>query len=72
MDNFKRFVGLYHYSAYWQSWDFILGYDPKLMHWHVIKVDMDGNPKGKARFHGSYMNLKHFADKPFRVHYTDL
>jgi hypothetical protein len=64
----QRYVGLYYWSSYWQSWGKIIG----LTHyqWVVQEVDESGNAIGDVRKHCTDLDPTMFADKPFNVRKT--
>lgn len=64
----RRYVGLYYYSGYWQSWDRVIncGRDEYGTFWEVVEVDVSGNVVGEARRHCTSMEACHFADRPFK------
>lgn len=61
----SRYVGLFHYSTYWNKWDKILSI--KGNRWTVQEVDLHGNPIGRVREHSTPMHANLFADKPFEA-----
>lgn len=64
-----RYVGLYHWSTYWNHWDKIV--DVEHGEWVVVAVDINGNPlpgiDGRVRRHRTMMEAAMFANKPFIV-----
>ena len=58
----QRYIGLYHYSSYWDSWDKILGVTD--YQWIVEDID------GKQRSHCTAIEGDKFADAPFKVRST--
>lgn len=63
--NHSRYVGMFYWCAYWQSWDKVIAVDEHS--WTVQEVNLNGSPTGRARNHCTAMDARHFADKPFRV-----
>lgn len=56
----KRYIGLYHYSYYWNKWDKIVGY---LNNQWIVEDHLTG----VQRTHSTPLAANHFADKPFKV-----
>jgi hypothetical protein len=61
----RRYVGKFHYCAYWQQWDLITGFDRGM--WLVREVNSDGIPIATERRHCTPLHANRFADKPFEV-----
>lgn len=62
----RHHVGMYYYCAYWQKWDKILEPRTKGV-WHVVEVDILGNPVAAPREHSTALDVGRCADKPFVV-----
>lgn len=60
-----RYIGSYHWSAYWGQWDKILEVDG--IWWVVAKCDLEGNLINKPRRHCTPLEASKFAVKPFDV-----
>jgi hypothetical protein len=63
--NNRRYVGMFYWSAYWQSWDKVIAVDATT--WTVQEVNLSGSPIGPVRNHSTPMDARHFAVEPFRV-----
>lgn len=57
----KRYIGKYYYSAYWNAWDEILGFDR--FYWIVRDIA----PGSAIRRHCTPLHANKFADLPFKV-----
>jgi hypothetical protein len=60
--NDKRYVGLYHWCAYWRHWDYVI--DVTRDEWVVEEVT-DGPNDAPVRRHRTQMDATKFADAPF-------
>lgn len=60
-----RYVGLYHYSTYWEQWDKIINVNKDS--WLVRQVNLEGHYIGNVRCHNTSMNAGHFATRPFKI-----
>lgn len=58
----RRYIGLYHYSDYFNTWDKILGIGRN--YW-IVQGTQDGE---KVRRHSTPLHADKFADKPFMVY----
>lgn len=56
----KRYIGMFHYSSYWNSWDKVV--DTTSYEWVVEDV-----VSGVQRKHCTLLEANMFADTPFRV-----
>ena len=62
----KRYIGLFHYSVYFNKWDKIIGITT--YEWIVQSVDLDGKSIGPIRRHCTPMHNQLFANQPFTAH----